>query len=202
VIEPVQARRSYDGRLRRQGADETRQRIVDAGCALFEGSPIRDWQGLTVRAVAQRAGVNERTVYRHFGNERGMRDAIMRCLEAQAGIELAELGLGDIADATARIIEKVAAHPSEQQSALDDTLRQTSQRQREALLRAVAQVRPEWSASDRQVAAAMFDLLWSVGAYERLATDWQLDRDQVVKGIGWVITLIEQAVRDGRPPSI
>ena len=54
--------------------------------------------------------------------------------------------------------------------------------------------------ADRLVAAAMFDVLWSVASYERLVVDWQLDRKQAIRGITWVIGLIEEAVRNGRRP--
>jgi hypothetical protein len=52
------------------------------------------------------------------------------------------------------------------------------------------------------VAAAMFDVLWSVASYERLVVDWQLHRERAIRGITWVIGLVEQAVRNGdRPPT-
>ena len=47
----------------------------------------------------------------------------------------------------------------------------------------------------------MFDVLWSVASYERLVVDWQLDREQAIRGITWVIGLVEEAVRKGRRPS-
>ena len=79
--EPDRPRRPYDRTLRSQRAGETRQRIITAGSELLHRSSVRDWHELTVRAVANRAGVNERTVYRYFGNERGLRDAVMHRLE-------------------------------------------------------------------------------------------------------------------------
>src|SRR5581483_2680711 len=88
-------RRPYDGSLRRERAAETRDRIVTAGSELLRLAPVRDWRGLTVRAVAERAGVNERTVYRHFGNERGLRDAVMKRQEEEAGIDLEGMHLDD-----------------------------------------------------------------------------------------------------------
>ena len=48
-----------------------------AGLDLVMGFDSWDWSGLTFRAVAQRAGVGERTVYRHFPTERALHDAIM-----------------------------------------------------------------------------------------------------------------------------
>ena len=201
MSEPVRARRRYDTTLRRQQAAGTRERIVAAGSELLHGSPIRDWRALTVRAVAERAGVNERTVYRHFANERGLRDAVMHRLEEEAGIDLAGLRLEDVADVAARIFEHVSSYPLEPRPPLDPTLTEAGQRQRKALLGAVAARTARWPEADRVVAAAMFDVLWSVASYERLVVDWQLDRKQVIRGITWVIRLVEEAVREGRRPS-
>jgi AcrR family transcriptional regulator len=202
VVEDKRAvRRRYDSPLRQQRASETRDRIVEAGCDLLSASSVRDWHGLTVRAVAERAGVNERTVYRHLTNERGLRDAVMQRLEQRAGIDLDGLELEDIGDVATRIVMTVSAHPREPHPPLDPTLTAASQRQRTALLRALEPRTVGWSEAERAVAAAMFDVLWGVAAYERLAVDWELDRDEAIAGITWVISLIEDAVREGRAPS-
>jgi AcrR family transcriptional regulator len=198
--EPVPPRRRYDSTLRRQRASETRDRIVTAGCELLGASAIRDWRGVTVRAVAERAGVNERTVYRHFANERALRDAVMHRLEQQAGIDLDQLRLEGIADVARRIVTVVASHPLERHAPLDPTLSAAGRRQREALLRALEPHTAAWTDADRSVAAAMFDVLWGVAAYERLAVDWGLDRDEAIVGIAWVIGLLHDAVREGRAP--
>ena len=200
MSEPVRARRRYDTTLRRQQAAGTRERIVAAGSEILHRSPIRDWRALTVRAVAERAGVNERTVYRHFVSERGLRDAVMRRLEVEAGIDLARLRLENVAAAAARIFEHVSSYPLKPRPPLDPTLTEASQRQRKALLAAVAAGSIGWPEADRVVAAAMFDVLWGVASYERLVIEWQLDHKQAIRGITWVIRLIEEAVREGRRP--
>jgi AcrR family transcriptional regulator len=197
----AQTRRRYDTTLRRQQAAGTRERIVAAGSALLHRSPIRDWRSLTLRAVAERAGVNERTVYRHFANERALRDAVMHRLEEDAGIDLAGLRLEGIAGAAARIFQHVSAYPRKQRRPLDPTLTEASQRQRRALLLAVTAKTAGWTDLDRATAAAMFDALWGVATYERLVVDWQLDREHAIRAITWVIGLVEEAVRKGRRPS-
>ena len=201
LSQPVRARRRYDTTLRRQQAAGTRERIVAAGSALLHRSPIRDWRSLTLRAVAERAGVNERTIYRHFANERALRDAVMQRLEEEAGIDLTGLRLEDIAGVAARIFAHVSSYPQRPRRPLDPTLAEASQRQQRALLDAVGARTARWSEADRVVAAAMFDVLWSVASYERLVVDWRLDREQAIGGIAWVIGLIEDAVRKGRRPS-
>jgi AcrR family transcriptional regulator len=200
LSKPLRARRRYDSTLRRQQAAGTRERIVAAGSELLHRSPIRDWRGLTVRAVAERAGVNERTVYRHFANEHVLRDAVMHRLEEEAGIDLARLRLEDVAGAAARIFEHVSSYPRKPRPPLDPTLTEASQRQRKALLGAVAARTAAWPEADRFVAAAMLDVLWGVASYERLVIEWQLDREQAIRGITWVIGLVGQAVREGRRP--
>jgi AcrR family transcriptional regulator len=155
---------------------------------------------LTIRAAAERAGVNERTVYRHFVNEQGLRDAVMHRLEEEAGIDLATLRLEDVADVATRIFEHVSRYPREPRRPLDPTLTEAGQRQRKALLGAVKAPTPGWRVADRVAVAAIFDVLWSVASYERLVVDWRLDHEQAVRAITWVIGLVEEAIRKGRRP--
>jgi AcrR family transcriptional regulator len=196
----TRSRRRYDGRTRREQAAGTRERIVRAASDLLHHGSVRDWRGLTVRAVADRAGVSERTVYRHFGNERGLRDAVMHHLEEQAGIELDAMRLEDVAEVTARIFEHVSTYPLESRPPLDPTLVDANQRQRGALLAAVADHTVGWREADRRIAAATLDVLWSVATYERLVADWRLDQDTAVRAVTWVIGLVAEAVSGGHPP--
>jgi AcrR family transcriptional regulator len=193
-------KRRYDNTLRRERANETRDRIVTAGAELVRKSSIRDWHGVTMRAVAERAGVNERTVYRHFANERALRDAIMQRLEESVGIDLTQLRLDDVGDAATRIFRHVATYPRNGRVPLDPTLADANRRQHEALLAAVAEHTAGWRADDRTLAAAILDVLWGVASYERLVRDWDLDVDEAIRGMTWVIGLVEEAIRNGARP--
>jgi AcrR family transcriptional regulator len=186
-------RRGYDNTRRHEQAARTRERIIIAATELLQGSSIRDWRALTVRAVADRAGVNERTVYRHFESERGLRDAVMHRLEEQAGIDLDALRLEDVAEFTARTM------PAPPQ--LDPTLTDANRRMHEALVRAVTTEAGAWSDEDRVLAAAVLDVLWGVASYERLAVDWQLDPDDAIRGLTWVVRLVQDAIARGDRPS-
>jgi AcrR family transcriptional regulator len=192
--------RKYDSPIRRQRAGETRERIVTAGCRLLATTSVRDWHALTVRAVADEAGVNERTVYRYFGNERGLRDAVMHQLERDAGIDLEGMGLGDVADITARIFTQVSSYPLRPKPALEPTLADANARQRRALFAALEDIVPQWPLDARDSVAALLDVLWSVATYERLASDWDMDRDQVIGAVAWLIDLIVDAVASDRRP--
>jgi AcrR family transcriptional regulator len=193
--------RAYDNTLRRERAAQTRDRIVAAGAELVRVSSIGDWRGVTIRAVAERAGVNERTVYRHFANERALRDAVMQLLEHDVGIDLAELQLDDLANATARLFRHLSSYPRERARRLDPTLVEANRRQHDALLAAVKEHTPDWPGADRTIAAAMLDVLWGVSSYERLASDWALDTEEAIRAMTWAIGLVEDAIREGnRPP--
>jgi AcrR family transcriptional regulator len=192
--EPDRARRPYDSSLRRQRAAETRERIIAAGSALLRGSSVRDWQRLTIRGVAEQAGVNERTVYRHFANEQGLHDAVMHRLEEEAGIELQDMQLEDLAEVTARIFDHVSSYPPDARQTLDPTLLEAKRRQQEALLAAVAGEAGTWPEADRTMVAAIFDILWSVASYERLVVDWEMLPVDASRGITWVIELLRQAI--------
>lgn len=196
----VRPRRRYDSTRRQESAAETRRRIVISGSELLRISNVRDWGALTVRAVAERTGVHERTVYRHFGNERGLRDAVMRQVEEEAGIVLEGMDLDDVGDVARRIFEYVSAFPPSPSPVLDPTLSEANDRQHRALLGAVATGAGTWSDGARAMTAGMLDVLWSVASYERLVRDWQLDRDEAINAISWVIELVVRAVEQGNGP--
>ena len=193
------AKRRYDNTRRRAQADETRERIVTAGAELVRESSIRDWRGVTIRGVAERAGVNERTVYRHFVNERALRDAVMHRLEEAVGVDLASLEIDTVADAGARIFRHVAAYPRPARRELDSTLVEANRRQHEALLAAVG-TEVDWPDADRTLVAAVLDVLWAVGSYERLVVDWGLEDDEAIRAMTWAIGLVTDAIRRGERP--
>ena len=198
--EPPAARRPYDSPVRRQRAAETRERILDAGADLLHGVPTWDWRALTVRAVAKRAGVNARTVYRYFANERELRDAVMGRFEEEAGIRLDGLRLDEVTATAEQLLTFVSSFPIAARTPRDPTIAAANRRQRDALLGAVAAATDDWSAREQAAAAAMLDVLWSVVSYERLVVDWGLEPKDAVHAVTWVMALVEDAVRGGSRP--
>jgi AcrR family transcriptional regulator len=196
-----QERRRYDSRLRRERAAQTRDRIVAAGVQLAHEVPAWDWGSLTIRAIAERAEVSERTVYRHFPGERELHDAMIQRLEEEAGVTLEGMRLEDVAGATARIFAHVSSFPLVPRMALDATLTAADQQRRAALLSAVAEPAGGWPGTDRTMAAATLDVLWSVMAYERLVMAWDLTPQQATTALTWAIGLVEDAIREGRGPA-
>ena len=186
--DPSRARR-YVSPVRRRQADQTRERIVAAGVELVRGFDSWDWSGLTFRAVAQHAGVGERTVYRHFPNERGLRDAIMARLGEEAGVDYEALLLPDVSEVASRLFRSLGAFAvSDVSSPPDDpTFVAVDQSRRDALRRAVAEAKPDWPERQQVRLAAALDVLWGVPSYDRLVSAWGMSPDDAVEVLAWAI---------------
>jgi AcrR family transcriptional regulator len=68
-------RRRYDSRRRREQAEQTRERVLDAAAALFEQ---HGYDGTSIAAVAEAAAVSEETVYARFRNKRTLLGEVMQ----------------------------------------------------------------------------------------------------------------------------
>ena len=197
-------RRRYDSPARRRAAAETRERIVDAGARLVRGFTAWDWDELTFRAVAERAGVSERTVYRNFPSERQLHDAIMARLEDDAGISYEDVELDNLADVTALVFASL------RRFAIKDTVATprgpafagADARRHEALDRAVAARAPELPDAQRRALAGLLDVLWSPPTYERLIGAWNLYNAEAVSAVQWLIAKVIAAVDDNEPPTV
>ena len=192
--------RKYESPLRRRQSAETRERIVVAGSEIVHGLSSWDWRDLTVRAVAKRAGVNERTVYRHFSGERELHDAVMRRLQEEAGIPFDGLTLDQYAAVVARLFDYLSSFSAAPRTPSDPTFVAVDERRRQALLAAVRESTNRWSRTDREMAAALLDMLWSVGGYERLVAVWGLSTRQATRAVTGLIGLLVDAIRAGRRP--
>jgi AcrR family transcriptional regulator len=196
------ARRTYDNRARQQKAAQTRERIVAAGSELVHAFDSWNWRDLTFKAVAERAGVGERTVYRHFPTERHLHDAVMQRLESEAGISYENVDLSNIDDVTARVfasLQRFSVRKSVD-TPQDPTFVGVDARRREALVRAVSAAAPAWSAAQQQMAAALLDVLWNVPSYERLVGVWGIDGTDATRAIGWVMAKVIGAIEDDDAP--
>jgi AcrR family transcriptional regulator len=150
--------------------------------------------------VARRAGVNERTVYRHFAGERELRDAVLERLREEAGVDIEGLRLDDLEAVATRIFEYVSSFPIEARTVTDPSVAAANERQRAVLTAAVQREAGGWPAVDRKLAAAVLDVLWSPVSYERLVADWGIPPKEAIRGLLWVLGLVEGAIREGTRP--
>jgi AcrR family transcriptional regulator len=198
----IESRRRYDNRGRQQKAAQTRERIIAAGSALVHAFDTWNWQELTFRSVAERAGVGERTVYRHFPTERHLHDAVMQRLESEAGISYEDVDLGNLGEVTARVfasLQRFAVRDSVD-TPRDPTFVTVDTRRRDALLRAVANAASDWSEPEQRVTAGLLDVLWNLPAYERLVAVWGVDGNAATKAVNWLMAKVIEAIEKNNPP--
>jgi len=67
--------RRYRSERRREQAEQTRRRVLDAARKLFEE---RGWEGASIAAIAREAGVSEETVYARFQTKRALLGELVR----------------------------------------------------------------------------------------------------------------------------
>jgi AcrR family transcriptional regulator len=188
--------------VRRRQAAETRARIVAAGSELVHEFDSWHWGALTFRAVAERAGVGERTVYRHFPTERQLHDAVMARLEEEAGVTYEGLDLAALPEITARVFSSRRSFGAREavEEPADPLFVEVDRRRRDALLHAVTEATPTWSDAERRTVAALLDVVWNMPAYERLVGAWEFDGDDATHAITWLMSLLTGTVDDDTPP--
>jgi AcrR family transcriptional regulator len=197
----IGTRRSYDNRARQEKAAHTRERIIAAGSQLVHEYDSWSWRDLTFRAVAQRAGVGERTVYRHFPTERHLHDAVMARLESEAGIAYEDVDLTNLAETTARVFASLQRFSVRESfpTPHDSAFVSSDQRRREALLRAVSEASPQRPEQEQRTMAGLLDVLWSPASYERLVGVWWLEGADATRAIEWLMARVIEAIEDDNP---
>jgi AcrR family transcriptional regulator len=193
-------RRKYDSPVRRERAAATRERILAAGTEMVRDFPLGDWGGLTIRAVAKRAKVNERTVYRHFASERALHVAVLHRLQEEAGVPLDAFTLDEFTTLVAHMYKHMAAYAIAPRTPRDPAFAALEQRRREQMLSAVEPYTGDWSPTERAMAAALLDVLKGVGAYVRLVSVWELDNEHATLAMSGLVQLLVDAVRAGQRP--
>jgi AcrR family transcriptional regulator len=193
-------RRSYDSPVRRERAAETRARIVAAGSELVHGFETWDWDALTFRAVAERAGVGERTVYRHFPTERQLHDAVMQRLHEEAGVTYEDVRLANLVEVTGRVFASLARFPTGATYALPDdpTFEEVDRRRRDALHRVVAELGVD--GEQGETLAAVLDVLWNLPAFDHLVRHWDLGPERASTTLTWLIGVVLRAAAEGDVP--
>jgi AcrR family transcriptional regulator len=75
VEDGVKPRRRYRSERRREQAEQTRERVRAAARRLFDA---RGYDGASIAAIAEEAGLSAESVYAHFGNKRTLLGELMR----------------------------------------------------------------------------------------------------------------------------
>ena len=203
--EEVTSNRSKGPRssLRAAQAELTRQRIREAAAALLDADG--GLEGLTFRAVAERADVTEMTVYRHFPNRDALLRGIWEQLNAEMGPDigmpgnLVELRLQhtDLFEGFDRIATQIVAAISTPQGR---EMRASLNGERQhAFLAIVDEVAPHADPRRKRQAAALLQMLHSAYAWDSLREQWDMGGKDAAGATLWAIELIISSLQEDRP---
>lgn len=199
---PATEKRPYNSAVRQQQSNETRELIISSGVKLAHEFPAWDWKNLTFRAVGERAGISERTVYRYFSTEQALKDAVIQRLVKESGINLDALSLAEFTTTIKILFRYMLSFSAKSKEPEDPSFSSVDQERRTALLRSVVEATPGWSRAQQEIVTASLDIFWQPSTYERLINGWNFNSEQSLATLTWLIDLIETAVKDERRPEI
>ena len=128
----------------------------------------------------------------------------MERLEQEAGVSYEDLTLPSLRAVALRVFDAMKGFQATPGSLPqpDPSFGAEDDKRRRALRLAVDGVGAGWSDSQKQAAAAAFDVLWCYPTYVRLTAAWKLDHRQATEVIGWLIdTVVEAVEAGGQPPA-
>lgn len=183
--------RAYRSTLREEQAKATRQRIVDA---LVEQATELGRSDFSIAAVAARAGVAERTVYRYFPTREALLDAVNGVVDSGAR-SIEPMSPDDVAghirllyawfEDNAQLVE--ASHVT----GVGSEVRAHGRRQRGARTRAMID---EWLAdlpeADRRRTFAVFRSMFGSFTWRTMRNELGLSAEETVDAVEWVADLV------------
>jgi AcrR family transcriptional regulator len=165
--------------------DQTRQWLVEAATDLLEEQPE---VALVNAAIAQRAGVSERTVYRHFPTREALLDAVAREAARRLAVPSAPATLAELLAFPAALFASFEARPQLTRAALKPEvfvrMRDGQAAQRWAAIQALmdrdfAQVSPE----ERRLATANIRYWLSATTWRYYRDNFGFDADETVRSV-------------------
>ena len=178
--------RSYHSPAREQKAAETRAQILDALVALLVAEGIED---LSVRTLAARAGVSERTVYRYFPDRPALLDGLGEFVAERVQWNDPADFAGDLEDLAELVIDNYASYeryPDEVRalallSADPARTSKLSKRNQDVIRDAIARAHPDMPAEVVQVFEAALHVAASSRTWLRYRDEFGLSAEQAAR---------------------
>jgi hypothetical protein len=186
--------------MREAKAQETREAILQALYDLMGSSSETDDIGLDM--IAQRAGIQRRTIFRHFATREQLFAAFWPWLNARIGASPTPHTPGDILDGPRQAFPRFDVHDAAMRAALHTrTGREmrmgTVQARRIHFANALAPVTAGLSREDASRVEALAHLLYSASAWEVLKDYGGLSGAQAGQTASWALEVILSAVPGG-----
>lgn len=196
--------RSYHSPLRERQAEETRAAILDALYVLMDAADAPD--DITTEAIAQQAGVQRRTVHRHFPTRDDLFAAFWPHINARIGAAHTPDGMRDIVDGPREAFPRFDRHEAAMRAAIHsrtgrDMRMGTVPERRARFARALAPATASLTASQAEMVEALAHLLFSASAWEVLKDYGGLTGARSGEAASWALEVILSAVTSGHLPA-
>lgn len=196
--------RTYSSPLREARATETRERILAAVAAWLQD----DAHGaFTFDDIAERAGVERRTVFRHFESREAMLEAFWAWINARVSPQALPTSLAELVDGPRLTFPKF----DEEEGVIKGSLHTREgramrlgvvDRRREAFQLALREATRGASAADKRRLEAVAHALYSAAAWETMREYAGVDGKQAGDAASWALAVLCNAVREGRSESM
>jgi hypothetical protein len=189
--------RAYNSPLREKKARQTREAILDAFYALMCEANAPDEIGM--ESIAQKAGVQRRTIFRHFATREELLCAFWPWLNAKVGASPAPHSVRDVVDGPREAFPRFDAHEPAMRAALHSRtgreMRLNTVTGRRALFAgALEPVLYQLPPAEARKVEALAHLLFSASAWEVLKDYGGLTGAQAGESASWALELILSAV--------
>lgn len=195
--------RSYNSPLREGKARETREAILNALYRLMSASCMPD--EISMEAIAAEAGVQRRTVFRHFPTKDDLLTAFWPWLNELMGASIAPQDIRDIIKGPQEAFPRFDAHEAAIRASLHSRTGRDMRTGMVASRRlrfagALAPVLANLSPAEARRVEALAHLLYSASAWEVLKDYGGLTGAQAGETASWALDTILSAVGSGSLP--
>ncbi|MDK1378678.1 MULTISPECIES: helix-turn-helix domain-containing protein [unclassified Sinorhizobium] len=192
--------RAYNSPLRAEKARETREAILTALFELIDSAGAAD--EVSTEAIAQKAGVQRRTIFRHFATKDEMLAAFWPWLNARIGTSATPSTVKEVVDGPRRAFPRFDLHEPAIRASLHSKAGRemrigTVAARRVHFARSLAPAIASLPASEAWKVEALAHLLFSASAWEVLKDYGGLTGAQAGEVASWALEVILSAVTSG-----
>ncbi len=192
-----EARRSYNSPLREAQAQRTRECILESVAAWLQSeSPAP----LTLDAIAQHAGLERRTVFRHFKTKEALLQEFWVWINDRLTPQILPTSLEELISAPKETFAKFDDQEGVIRASLHtptgrDMRMSAAPARREAFQTALQPVARDASPQDRERLEAVAHLLYSASAWETMRDYAGISGSQAGEAASWALQILTDVVR-------